>query len=296
MRHRWRIILLAGSLAGGAAGARAETSLTQKVAPFRQRAAKLAAKKQWDPALKAISDAKELVRLETRREVTVPKRKIDPRFYQELAAVQKSFKERARKAGTDPARRKQLKAEFDARYAALSRKYHVSANAESAAAGFGQQQVRQARSGLLLASLDETAATYFTGKGDRDRAEASREDAALTRLRSFIKLKQTPQAEHAADALLKLQPANPLAYSEAAEFYQERQKWERAAPIWEAGITKLRSGKARMRVPNRPGAGATEQANMLGLFYKQVAFCYQQLGRAKEAQQAMQAARSQAHR
>lgn len=287
------MLSLAGMLSLTEGAAQADAGLTQRIAPYRKRAAKLAAQKKWDPALQQLSDAKELVRSETRREVTPAKPKIDPGFYKELAVVRQQLSEQARKEPRDAAHRRLFVEQFNARKALLLKKFHVDAANGVAASRWGRQRARQAQSGLLLASLDDVAAGYFAGKGDRERATASREDAALGRLRAYVILKQESSAAQAAEKLLKLSPANPEAYAEAGRFYQERKEWARAAQVWESGINRLRGGQVRMRIPDRPGAGPAERGTLLAECYRQVAFCYQQLGRKAEAQQAMESALEQ---
>lgn len=276
-----RTVSLGLALALGlAAGAAAPVEST--VAAHRQKAAKLAAARKWDLALAEISLARRALQDDRRRNADHVK--VPPALLKELAELRQWYRSQmqaAQSGKADPAR---VAEQYRKKRIAAARKYGmVKPRPVNTAATAAQRD-------LLIADLDDTAATYHRGKGQSKQATFYRQSALMSRLSAYQVLKKEPQAAQVAGQLQAINSPDPRAYRVVAQFYQGRKEFPHAAGVWQKGIGLLESGKATLRARRGTVDADRERGFYLSEFYRELAFCLNQQGKAADARLAMQKA------
>lgn len=274
-------MVLSGALLGPVTAAPAR-SVEAEVATLRARAANQAHAGKWELAVHTLSQARERV-LEARREAL---RKAgpaapSPELHQKMKALQLWQVEQMKQVAAGKKNRQSVIREFESRQQALLKKYPRKST------GAANPAASTAKLDLLLASLNDTAAEYNSHRGKPRAAASQRQRALIGRLKALKAQGQLAQADQVAEKLLKEAPRDPDAVSEVGQYFQERKQFARAAKVWEGGIRPLESGQADLG-----GLGMRQDRNQvrkryLTQFYRQVAFCYSQLGRASDAKAAM---------
>jgi hypothetical protein len=171
--------------------------------------------------------------------------------------------------------------EFQNRQEALLEKYPQKSK------GGVNPGARTAKLDLLLASLNDAAAQYNSHRGKSRAAASQRQRALVGRLHALQAQGQAKQADQVAEKLLKEAPRDPDAISEAGQYFQGRKQFARAAKVWEGGIQSLESGQADLSGVGLRQERSQVRKRYLSQFYRQVAFCYSQLGRRADAKAAM---------
>lgn len=275
------VATLVGTL-GAPVMAAAPRSVEAEVATLRARATNQAHAGKWDLAIHTLSLAREKVR-DARRDAlrksgTTP---ANPKLHQGMKGLQTWYVGQLKLVAAGKRDRQSVIREFKSRQETLLRKYprKPAAGANPAA--------NTAKLDLLLASINDTAAQYNAQRGKPKAAASQRQSALIGRLHALEAQGQTAQAGLVADKLLKEAPYDPDAVTEAGQFYQERKQFGRAAKIWEGGIHSLEGGQAKVRGVGVRHDRTQTRKRYLSQFYRQVAFCYSQLGRGADAKAAM---------
>jgi tetratricopeptide (TPR) repeat protein len=269
---------------GGIAPALARAASERTLAALKAQAARLASQGKLDKALEQVAAARELVRRHGRMQAA-PRRKPDPRMQRDLKALNAWMAERSRLARSGNGDMAATLRTYNSRRAALMKKHGAGAGPAA-----GASPADLAKNSLLLASLDDLAATYQERKGARDAATFLRGRAATTRVAAYRALHRLPEAARSAEKLLRTQSRNPAAYEAAGGLFQEQGQYGKAAGVWERGIRLLTSRSVNVPAAGRGPDHDRARNRLLQAFYRQVAFCYQKLGRTREAQMALQAA------
>jgi len=292
---RWRVtaLLAITALAVGLrvpANAAPSKSWEAEVTTLRARAANQAKAGKWDLAVHTISKARERVeharRLALRKAGPSPS---DPKRHQAMKNLQAWYVGQMKRVSSGKTDRQSVIREFKSRQEALLRKYPQKPSSPTIPAA------STAKLDLLLATLDNTAAEYNARRGKSRAAASQRQNALIGRLHALRAQGQTAPAAAIAEKLLKEAPRDPEAVAEVAQFYQERKQFPRAVQVWEGGIRTLERGQADLRSVGPRQDRVQVGKRHLGEFYRQVAFCYSQLGRRADAKTAMdKAARTEA--
>lgn len=251
-----------------------------EVTTLRARATKLAQAGKWDLAIHTLSLAREKIQ-DARRDALRKSgtTSTNPKLHQEMKGLQTWYVGQLKLVAAGKRDRQSVIREFKSRQETLLRKYPRKPTVNPAAS--------TAKLDLLLASINDTAAQYNSKRGKPRAAASQRQSALIGRLHALKAQGQTAQAGLVADKLLKEAPHDPDAVTEAGQFYQERKQFGRAAKIWEGGIQSLEGGQAKVRGVGVRHDRTQTRKRYLSQFYRQVAFCYSQLGRGADAKAAM---------
>ncbi len=270
--------------------AAAAQTVEQVAASYRSRADRLAAAGKLDLALARIGEAKERLHAErtaSLRRLARPPR--HPAYEKELRWLRAWLAKQGRLVAQRKADPAATTRAYSAKKAALDRKY-AAQNARLDAAHRSRVAAIHGRYDLLIASMSDAGAGYQARKGDRDEAQILRREAAAARLETYRRLGKSKQAAEAARKLVAAAPADPDAHRLAGEFWQEQKQFGRASGFWQSGIRLLESGQVRTSGPEARPPSSAERSAALAVFYRQLAFCYDRLGKSAEMRQAMEKA------
>lgn len=277
-----RLLAVLALVGGMSAGRAAAPSLDAEVTTLRTRAANLAKVGKWDLAIHTLSIAREKVQFARRTALRagVPARS-NPQRHKAMTELQTWYVGQMKLVASGKTDRQRVIREFKRRQEALLRKYPQQPGTVKS------PNATTAKFDLLLATLNDTASSYNAQRGKPGAAASQRQNALIGRLHALKAQGQLAAAGGVAEKLLKEAPRDPEAVAEVAQFYQERRQFPRAIQVWESGVRTLESGQADLRAggPRRDRSQVRQQ--YLGRFYRQVAFCYAQLGRGAEAKSAM---------
>lgn len=261
--------------------AAAPKSMEAEVATLRARAANQASAGKWELAIHTLSTARERVerarRLALRQAGPAPS---DPKRHAAMKNLQAWYIGQMKHASSKTDRQRVIR-EFNSRQQTLLQKYPQKTTTPTV------PPASTAKLDLLLATLDDAAATYNARRGKPRPAASQRQNALIGRLRALKAQGNFAPAKVVAEKLLKECAQDPEAVAEVGAFYQERNQFPRAAQVWEGGIRTLEAGKADLRRVGPRQDRAQVGKQYLGQFYRQVAFCYSQLGRKADAKAAM---------
>lgn len=266
-----------------AAPAPPKASVQSVVATRKQRAAKLAAAGKYALALEEVSKARERVRdAISTSGAAHPRPKYSAAYVQDMQKLRKWYAERLKKSpkGRGDAA---LTREYSTRMAALRKKHGPAQSPQASAALLKDQRRRIAQLMLMMGDLEELSATYHTRKKDTDQAQIYKIQAWTTRLDAQRIIGNAAGATKAADTLLRLNPPDPGVYNRIGRYYQGAGQYPKAANVWSRGIRLLESGNARLRTPTGSAMSAQNRNQLLGEFYRELAFCYAKTGRNSES-------------
>jgi hypothetical protein len=260
----------------------APKSVDAEVATLRARAANQARAGKWELAVRTLSIARERVqgarRVALRGVAPVP---VNPQRQRAMKDLQTWYVGQLKQVADGKAERQQVVREFTRRQGELLRKYPRKPSGPAASTA------HTAKLDLLLAALNDTTAEYNAHRGKPRAAASQRQHALIGRLRALKAQGQFGPAGLVAEKLLKELPRDPEAVAEVGEFYQGRKQFGRAAQVWEGGIRTLESGQADFRGAGPRADRSEVRKRYQSQFYRQVAFCYAQLGRGADAKAAM---------
>lgn len=250
----------------------------------QRRATRLAAGKKLEPALQVLGDARNLLTAARRKAAAPPRNPTDPRLRRELTALTAWLDSQARLAREGKADLEKSYRTYQARRAELIRKYPRTEGAVRP--GPASTAAAQAPFDLLLATLDDTSADYLGRLGRKQSAAQFRLRGMSMRLSANSALGRYPQARAVAEKILATNPTDSSAYNRVGQFYEEHREWQPAASAWQSGIRSLQKTGKTGGMTNSPHRGTLE------LFYRQLAFCYQKLGKNAEMDEALRKANS----
>lgn len=257
-------------------------AVEKEVATLRARAANQARAGKWELAIHTLSIARQRV-LTARREAlrAAGPAATSPELHQKMKALQAWYAGQLKLVQAGKKDRQSVIREFQSRQEALWKKYPQKSK------GGANPAARTAKLDLLLASLNDTAAEYNAHRGKPRAAASQRQRALIGRLRALQAQGQAKQADLVAEKLLKETPRDPDAISESGQYFQGRKQFARAAKVWEGGIQALENGQADLSSVGLRQDRNQVRKRYLTQFYRQVAFCYSQLGRGADAKAAM---------
>lgn len=266
----------------------------QGVEARKKAAARYAAARKWDLALREIGLAKLAVEeagRDARRKIGSAPR--PPEYQKELKRLIMELNSDRKLAFQHKESFEKSVRQFEKKRDALDRKYGINRKDETASR---QKMLADAgRFTLELAALDDLASKYYTGKGDDQGAVVARENSLKERLEAYQALGKTDEAAKEAEKVAALNSANPDLYDAAGRFFMQQKQFPRAAAVWQREIDLIETGRAAVRVPNRRAGGVRpvsprDPRERLPILYRQLAFALHRQGKADEARRALQKA------
>ncbi len=285
------LTLLCAPARPSAAAAPGKQSLESAVADRKARATRYAAAGKLDLALEQVARARERVRDAMTTAGTVrPKTVRNPAYVREVEALRKWYAEEGKKPGARGPGDPQRLAQYQARMAAIRKKYGVNGAKRVDTKAQDQRRQSVAKLMLTMADLDELSAAYYARKKSTDLSGIFRIQAWTARLEAHRTLGNASAAQRDAETLLKLNPPDPGVYNRVGRYFQGSGQFSRAAAVWQRGIGLLETGKARLRTATGSALSPEYRNRMLVEFYREQAFCYTRLGKAAESRKLMQKA------
>lgn len=242
----------------------------------RQRAAQvLAGKGQWNAAFQTLAAARDLINAERHKAKSPARPPLSPALRKEARALSSwlASKKKGRKPG-EPLPVSVVK-EYQRRQQAIRQKAAKLAPPKQNAAASRQASLRL---GLLLADVDDTAAGIHQKKGDTAEATASRLEAGRRRLKLYSEAGKKTEAGAWAGKLAKLGVGDPVSLAAVAEYHQGSKRFGPAADYW------------RRAIGIREKDSSARSASESQLYYRQLAYCYDRLGKPAERDAARAAA------